>query len=168
MAVRDIVLYPDEPLTQKAAPVDRIGPEIAELAQDLLETMHAYEGVGLAAPQVGLSQRIFVLEEPGGEPMCFVNPEIIEKEGSELGEEGCLSIPKVYAMVPRATRVRVKASNELGQHVDIEAEGFLARIIQHEYDHLDGVLFPDRLDILTREVKLNEWNEIRSSLGAEL
>lgn len=168
MAVLDIVLYPDDPLTQKAEPYETIGPEVAELAQNMFETMYAFEGVGLAGPQVGVSKRIFVLREPEGAEMCLVNPEISDPEGSELGEEGCLSIPQVYAMVTRATSVRVRASDQFGNDLDFEARDFLARVIQHECDHLDGILFPDRLDILTREAKLNEWAEVRQQLDDNL
>ena len=166
MAVLDLVLYPDHPLTVKAEPYETVGPEIIQLANDMLETMYDYAGVGLAGPQVGLQKRIFVLCEPEGEPMCLVNPEILEVEGCESGEEGCLSIPQVYGLVPRATRIRVRALDELGRSVEFEARDYLARIIQHEYDHLEGVLFPDRLDILTREEKLREWENVRKQLLA--
>lgn len=164
MSVLDIVLYPDAPLTEKAEPVREFGPELAQLAEDMLETMVAYEGVGLAGPQVGLAKRIFVLCEPNGKPMCLVNPEIIEQDGREEGDEGCLSLPHLYAKVPRATRIRVRAQNQYGEPLDFEARDFLARIIQHENDHLDGVIFPDRLDILSREALLREWSEIREEL----
>ena len=164
MAALDIVLYPDAPLRDKAGPVTDFGPELVQLKADMLETMEAFEGVGLAGPQVGLAKRLFVLREPDGEGMCLVNPEISEAEGSETGEEGCLSLPRLYANVPRATHIRVRAQNELGEPLDFEARGFLARIIQHENDHLDGIVFPDRLDILTRESLLHEWAEIRKAL----
>ncbi|MBI2436052.1 MAG: peptide deformylase [Candidatus Hydrogenedentes bacterium] len=164
MAVLDLVLYPDHPLTVKAVPYESVGSELAQLAEDMLETMHAYAGVGLAGPQVGISKRIFVLCEPEGEPMCLINPEILEMEGCEEGEEGCLSMPQVFANVPRATRIRVRALNELGKPQEFEARDFLARIIQHEYDHLEGILFPDRLDIITREAKLQEWETVRKQL----
>lgn len=168
MAILDIVLYPDDPLTQEAEPVQDMGPALAELARDMLDTMYAYEGVGLAAPQVGVSKRIFVLREPEGEEMCLVNPEIIESDGRELGEEGCLSMPRVYAMVPRATRIHVRAFDQFGAPQEFEARDFLARIIQHEYDHIEGIMFPDRLDILTREAKLKEWEDVRPQLARDL
>jgi len=165
MAVRNIVLYPDAPLLDKAEPINEIGPEIAALAEDMIETMHAYEGVGLAGPQIGLSKRIFVMHEPEKSPRCLINPEILEREGEEFGEEGCLSIPRVYAQVPRATRLNVRALDERGKVVEFEAVGFGARIIQHEYDHLEGICFPDRLDILTRSEKLSEWEEVRAEMA---
>jgi peptide deformylase len=132
----------------------------------MIETMHAYEGVGLAGPQVGLSRRIFVLQEPEGKPMCFINPEILEREGSQDGEEGCLSLPHIYCSVPRATRIRVRALNEFGKPFELEARDFLARIIQHEYDHLDGVMILERVDVITRQEKIEEWDQIRRQLAA--
>ncbi len=164
MATLDIVLYPDDPLTRKATPYDRIDSEVADLARDMLETMFAFDGVGLAGPQVGVDKRLFVLCEPEGEPMVLVNPELTLVEGRIDGEEGCLSLPQVYATVPRAARVRVSAFDEKGAKLEFEPEGFLARIIQHEYDHLEGIVFPDRLDILSREDTLAEWQEMRRNL----
>ncbi|MCH7908960.1 MAG: peptide deformylase, partial [Candidatus Hydrogenedentes bacterium] len=130
----------------------------------MLETMHAYEGVGLAAPQVGRSQRLFVLQEPDGEEMCLVNPEILGREGGEEGEEGCLSMPTIYTMVSRATRIRVQARDVRGKPLELEATDFLARIIQHEYDHLEGIMFPQRVDIITRQSLLEEWAEVRERM----
>ncbi|HPO15768.1 MAG TPA: peptide deformylase [Candidatus Hydrogenedentes bacterium] len=164
MAIRDILWYPDDRLLKKASAYEHIGADVAELAQDMLETMFFYDGVGLAGPQVGISKRILVLCEPEGDPMCLVNPEIYEKEGCAEGEEGCLSLPQLYALVPRATRIRVRALDEHGAPLDFEARDFLARIIQHESDHLDGTLFPDRLDILSREDLLQQWQEIHKQL----
>ncbi len=167
MAVKRVLYYPDEPLTLKAKPVEGFGAKLERLVSDLFETMYEHEGVGLAAPQIGISKRLFVLREPEGEPICFVNPEILEQEGREEGEEGCLSMPRVYAMVPRATRLKVRAQDVAGEAFEMEAVDFLARIIQHETDHLDGMLFPERLDIITRQEKLEEWAEIREQLLAE-
>lgn len=164
MSVLNIIYFPDDPLTKKAAPVTRFGPELEELAANMLETMHAYDGVGLAAPQVGLSQRLFVLQEPEGEEMCLVNPEIVKDEGSEEGEEGCLSMPTIYTMVPRSTRIQVKASDLQGKPLEFEATDFVARIIQHEYDHLEGIMFPQRVDIITRQSLLEEWAEVRERM----
>ncbi len=161
----DVVLYPDAPLTRKAEPFAAVDADVARLAEDMFETMYAYDGVGLAGPQVGIDRRIFVLHEPEGKRMCLINPEVELLEGSEYGEEGCLSLPHVFASVPRATRVRVRALSERGKEVTFEATDFLARIIQHEYDHLEGILFPDRLDMLTRELKLREWDDMRRQLS---
>jgi peptide deformylase len=168
MSLLKVVYFPDDPLTQKADPVESFDRALHTLAEDMLETMHEYKGVGLAAPQIGLSSRLFVMRAGPEEPeMCLVNPRIVEQEGREAGEEGCLSMPEVYAQVPRATYVAVEAQDLDGNDIEIEAEGFLARIIQHEYDHLDGILFPERLDIFTRREKLLEWNEVRERMLAE-
>lgn len=164
MAVLDIVLYPDDPLTGVAEPYSEIGPEVAKLASDMLETTHAHQGVGLAGPQVGLLKQIVVVREPEKEPLCLVNAEIVESDGRELGEEGCLSLPHLFAMVPRATFIRVRGMDERGNPLDFEARDFLARVIQHELDHLKGVMFVDRLDVLTRQDKLEEWAAIRARL----
>ncbi|HOF41596.1 MAG TPA: peptide deformylase [Candidatus Hydrogenedentes bacterium] len=160
----NIVLYPDDPLLSVAAPVERFGSHLEKLAVTMLETMYEYEGVGLAAPQVGISKRFFVCHDLESDPMCLVNPEIVEREGEEIADEGCLSIPRIYAPVPRATHIRVRAQDLQGNDLDFVAEGFLARIIQHETDHLDGRVFLDRVDILTRQSKLVEWEEVRQSL----
>jgi peptide deformylase len=167
VSVREIKLYPCDSLLKRAEPFGSVGPEVAILAADMMETMEAYEGVGLAAPQVGISKRLIVLREPEKEKcMCLVNPEISEMEGSETAEEGCLSFPQIYAPVTRYTKIHVKALNEHGNPLDFEANGLFARIIQHETDHLDGIVFLDRVDILTREAKLQEWQEIKDQMAA--
>jgi peptide deformylase len=167
MAVRHIVYYPDPPLTLKAEPVTEFGAELEKLAQDLFDTMQAYEGVGLAAPQVGLSKRLFVAREPDGVELVVVNPELDALEGEELGQEGCLSMPELYADVPRATSLVLRAQDVYGKRFEMEVSKFLARIIQHEFDHLEGVLFLDRLDIFTKQAILQEWEGIRTRLLAD-
>jgi peptide deformylase len=167
MALRKIVYFPDDPLTQRARPVENFGERLQRLADDMIETMRSYEGVGLAAPQIGLSKRLFVVQEPDAEPICFVNPEIISMDGQTEGEEGCLSMPGIYAKVPRAARLLVRAQELTGEVFEMEAEDFLARVIQHETDHLNGILFPERLDIITRQEKLEEWARRRAEILAE-
>jgi peptide deformylase len=167
MAIRKIVYFPDEPLTLEARPVEIFGEKVQRLVDDMLETMHAYEGVGLAAPQIGLRRRVFVAQEPDGDPIAFVNPVIVSMEGQQEGEEGCLSMPGIYAKVPRATRLLLRAQEPTGEAFEMEAEDFLARIIQHEFDHLNGILFPERLDLITRQEKLEEWVKRREQLLAE-
>lgn len=167
MSLLEVVYFPDDPLTKTAAPVEKFDKKLEELVQNMLETMQEYQGVGLAAPQVGISRRLFVMREPEGPEMWFINPEIVEKEGSEEGEEGCLSVPSIYAMVPRATRIQVRFQDLQGEPVEIEATDFLARVIQHENDHLDGIMFPDRLDLITRQAVLEEWGRVREELLAE-
>jgi peptide deformylase len=169
MSILNLTLYPDDPLKRTAEPFTDLGPDLPTFAQNMVETMYAHDGVGLAGPQVGLAKRIFALHNPDtDEPMCLVNPEILERSGREEGEEGCLSLPTVYAPVPRATRILVRALDPWGAAMEFEAHDFLARIIQHEYDHLDGIIFLDRLDILTRQAKLQEWEEARARLMASL
>jgi peptide deformylase len=167
MAMRKLVYYPDDPLTKKAQVVESFGDKLQKLVADMIETMIASEGVGLAAPQIGLSKRVFVLREPDQEPMAFVNPEIVSMEGRAEGEEGCLSMPGVYAQVPRATDIVVRAQEPGGDAFELAAADFLARIIQHETDHLNGILFPERLDIITRQEKLEEWARRREQMLAE-
>jgi peptide deformylase len=166
--ILSLVHYPDDPLTKVSTPVTVFGDELARLADDMLATMYAHDGLGLAAPQVGISKRLFVLCEPEGEEMCLVNPSISEPEGAGDREEGCLSIPQIYANVTRPTRIRVQAKDVFGKELDFVANDLLARIIQHELDHLDGIVFLDRVDILTREDKLREWEEVRQKLRASI
>lgn len=165
-----IVLYPDDPLTRRAEPVPeaQFGPQLRSFSRRMLKIMEASEGVGLAAPQVGRAWRMFVIKEPEKEPMVFVNPEILSMEGEQTEDEGCLSLPGLFGSVTRAMRVRVRARDPKGQPFELEAEGFTARIIQHEYDHLDGVVFLDRMDVFSREAALREWEQQRAALEAEL
>lgn len=168
MAVLEVLVYPSPPLRERASKVFSFGPKLRRLADNMLETMIEKEGVGLAAPQVGVRQQFMVLCEPGGEPMCLANPEIIEMDGSIVAEEGCLSLPGIYAHVPRATRIRVRAQDVEGHALDFEARDFLARIIQHEYDHLHGKMFPDRLDIFTRDALYKEFFELQKEVTSDL
>ena len=133
-------------LRQKAEPVQPIGHEYRQIADDMIEMLHAGKGVGLAGPQVGLIKRIFVVHIEGSTPLVFINPSIIGTS-QELTryEEGCLSIPGIWAEIERPAAVRVQAWNAKGKPFTLDAEGILARVIQHENDHLDGVLFIDRL-----------------------
>lgn len=168
MSVLKVVYYPDDPLTQKADAVENFDRKLEELIANMIDTMHEYKGVGLAGPQVGHKKRLFVLqEEPESYPIYFINPVIEEMEGSEVGEEGCLSMPEIYGDVSRATYVRLTAQDLKGETFEMEAEGFLARIIQHELDHINGILFPERLDIITRQDKYLEWAEVRERILAE-
>jgi peptide deformylase len=137
----------NETLRQKAVPVEEITDEIRSLVTEMFETMEREEGVGLAAPQVGRSIRLFVVKADDGIERTFINPQIVAtSQETCVYEEGCLSIPKYYEDVVRPERITVQARNEKGRRFNLEAEGFLARVIQHEYDHLEGVLFIDRID----------------------
>lgn len=143
MAVLTIRKLGDPILRQKAKSVPKVTKRIAKLIKDMEDTMYAAEGVGLAAPQIGISERIFVADAGDG-AMAFVNPVLVEATGSEIDREGCLSIPGVYGYVERHASVAVDALDAKGKLRRVEATGLLARIIQHEMDHLDGVLFVDK------------------------
>lgn len=163
--------YGDPVLEMKAEPVTEFNGELRQLAEDMFETMYANKGVGLAAPQVGVSKRLAVLDHSAGEDeaakLVLVNPEILVKEGTQIGEEGCLSIPGFREDVKRAYRVRVRAQDVDGNFIETEGEELLARAIQHEIDHLDGILFLQHLSLLKRDlikrkirklVKAGEWD----------
>jgi peptide deformylase len=144
MAIRNIRKVGDELLRKKSKRVDEINDRILTLIKDMQETMYAADGVGLAAPQVGILKRIAVVDVGQG-PINLVNPEILETKGEYLDEEGCLSIPGQQGNVLRPEKVKVKALNEKGEEFVIEGEGLLARALCHEIDHLDGVLFIDKV-----------------------
>ena len=152
MAQLPILEYPDPRLRIRANPVTEFDDELRRLAADLLETMYAAPGIGLAATQVDVHKRILVVDvsEERNEPFCLVNPEIVRAEGQVSYEEGCLSVPDVFESVDRAERITVSAFDEHGEPIEIEAEGLLAICIQHEIDHLDGKLFVDYLSVLKR------------------
>ncbi|CAM4252681.1 peptide deformylase [Paenibacillus tarimensis] len=144
MAIRLIVKDPDPVLRERAIEVTKFNRNLHKLLDDMAQTMYDAEGVGLAAPQVGILKRVIVVdtgEEPGLIEM--VNPELVEKDGEQLGPEGCLSIPGLSGDVRRAQRIKVKGQDRNGEPFTVEAEGFLARAFQHEIDHLNGVLFTD-------------------------
>ena len=155
MPVRAVRIYGDPVLRGKAVEVAGVDDSLRTLIADMRETMHAYNGVGLAANQVGVLQRVLVVSVPIDEErrteLALVNPVILSRSGSETGEEGCLSIPGMFEDVARAARIRLRALDERGVAVELDAEGYLARALQHEVDHLDGVLFVDRLSLLKRQ-----------------
>lgn len=154
--IRPILKYGAPELQLKSQPVERFDKELKTLAQDLLQTMYAAPGIGLAAPQVGINLRLTVIDITGGEEkghqMILVNPEITSREGSEKGEEGCLSIPGFTALVERPQQVRVAAQDLDGNSIDVEGSELLARAMCHEMDHLDGILYIDRISRLKREM----------------
>jgi peptide deformylase len=164
MAARPLRYLGDPVLRQKAEPVAEVTEDVRRLIEDMFDTMYAEEGVGLAAPQVGVSQRIIVVDsrEPDQPPFALINPQIVEASDEfERGEEGCLSIPGLREVVERPAAVRVEAVNRDGERVIIEADGLLARILQHEVDHVDGILFIDRVSALKRKLLLNRWQKVR-------
>ena len=151
MALLTVRLYGDPALRQPAKPVEAVTPEIAQMLDDMMETMYQEVGVGLAATQVGIGLRMLVLDEGTGVGRTYVNPRIVDQGGEEVDEEGCLSLPGIYADVARAAWVVVEAQDRTGAPIHQRASGFPARVLQHEIDHLDGILFIDRLDKVTRD-----------------
>ena len=160
--LRPIVRYGADVLHQPAAPVEAVTPEIQRLIDDMIQTMYVAPGVGLAAPQVGVGVRIFVcdisLGRNAGELLTFINPVFVERDGMQLEEEGCLSAPGFNATVARPARAILKGLDRNGEEQTVEATGLLARCFQHEMDHLDGMLFIDRLrglqkDFIVRKIK---------------
>lgn len=160
--IRPIIRYGADTLHAPAAPVTDITPEIQQLIDDMIQTMYAAPGIGLAAPQVGVPLRIFVADiSVGRKPsdlITFINPEFVEREGMQLEDEGCLSVPGFNATVARPNRAIVKGLDRNGEPQQIEGVGLLARCFQHEMDHLDGTLFVDRLrglqkDLIVRKIR---------------
>jgi peptide deformylase len=160
--IRPIVKYGEGVLTRPAAPVAEVTDEIRQLIDDMIDTMYAAPGIGLAAPQIGVPLRVCVIDisggQRGGEVVTLVNPEFVERTGMQLEEEGCLSLPGHNATVARPERVVVRGLDREGQPVTIDGTGLLARALQHELDHLDGTLFVDRLrglrkDLILRKVR---------------
>jgi peptide deformylase len=160
MPVLPLRIYGDPVLRAKAKPVLEVTDTIRPFVHDLFDTMMAEDGVGLAAPQVGVSERVLVLAVPIKKhkrvDLVLVNPEITLAKGWEVGEEGCLSVPGVYDEVKRAYEIELKALDETGKPIELKAEGYLARAIQHEIDHLNGVLFVDRLGLLQKQLHRKE------------
>lgn len=159
MALREIRIYPDPVLRNKTARVEKIDSSLDRLIEDMVATMHAAPGVGLAANQVGVAIQLAVIdlssrenEEQRHPLLVIINPEILSMEGSITEEEGCLSIPDYAEKVKRAARVKVRAQDRTGKIVEIEAEGLLAKALQHEIDHLNGLLFVDRLSPLKKNI----------------
>jgi len=152
MAVLKVRKYGDPALRRSAVPVGEVTAEVRRIIADMTETMYDEVGIGLAAPQVGVSLRLIVIsDEEGRGVQALLNPAIVDRSGEVTGEEGCLSIPGVFAPVTRAARVTVEARSVDGKPLTIEARGLRARVLQHEIDHLDGVLFIDRVDPMVRD-----------------
>lgn len=156
MAIRTILHYPDPRLREKATDIDEVTDEIRTLIDDMAETMYAAPGVGLAAPQIGIAKRLFIIdiaaEDEPSDLRVFINPEITSTEGKQMWCEGCLSFPGVSEDVERAAVVTVKAKNEKGEAFELTADGLLAVAIQHENDHLNGVLMVDHLGMLKKRI----------------
>jgi peptide deformylase len=160
MALMEIVEYPARVLKEVGEPVREFGAELERLVADMFETMYAAEGVGLAAPQVGLSLRLFVMDCEGLR-LVAANPSILSAEGEQGGEEGCLSVGKVHAPLARPARVRLRAQDARGETFEHEAEGLAARCFLHETDHCDGLLFIDHLSPLRRDMVKRRFQKIK-------
>ena len=150
MAIRTILHYPDPRLRQVAVPVIAVNDEIRQLVDDMAETMYAAPGIGLAAVQINVPQRVVIIDisETRNALQVFINPEILQKDGKQVFEEGCLSVPGIYDKVERAQHIHVRALNRDGHPFELEARGLFATCIQHEIDHLDGKVFVDYLSRL--------------------
>lgn len=153
MAVLEVLTFPDERLRTVAKPVEAITPELQQIIDDMIETMYEEDGIGLAATQVNVHQRLVVIDisDTRNEPLILINPEILEKRGEDGIEEGCLSVPGSRAFVPRASEVSVRATDRDGKEFTFDASGLLAICVQHELDHLLGKLFVDYLSPLKRK-----------------
>ncbi len=173
MAILPIVTYNDPVLRKKAEPVEELDSRLSNFVEDLFETMYNSDGVGLAAPQVGSLKRVFVIDgdamleedEEAFGPTAFINPEIIEKKGDPVVmDEGCLSIPEVRDKVSRPEVIRIRFTDQDFKEREVEVGGWISRIIQHEYDHLDGVLFIDHLSAFRKRMHKKSLEEIDSGL----
>ena len=161
MAVLEVLRFPDERLRTIAQNVVSFGPTIQQIIDDMFETMYAEEGIGLAATQVNIHQRIIVIDtsEDRTGRLVLINPELLEQRGSTGIEEGCLSVPECRALVPRAEWVKIRATNAQGEQFELETDGLLAICIQHEMDHLNGHLFIEKLSYLKRKKFEKEWKK---------
>ncbi len=168
MALLSIIIAPDPRLKQISAPVERVDDEVRQLMDDMLETMYQAPGVGLAAPQVGVLRRIIVLDDSKKDeeraPLCLANPELIEISDEDANyEEGCLSLPEHYAEVVRPAQIRVRYLDRENEIRELDAEGLLATCIQHEMDHLEGILFVDHLSALKRNMILRKLTKTKKA-----
>ncbi len=164
MPVLDILVYPDPALKRKSLPVGKLSEDVDRLLDDMAQTMRDANGVGLAAPQVGKNIRVLVIdislpEENKREFYELINPKIVSSRGFQTGEEGCLSVPGFFANIRRKEHVRVSALDREGKRFTVDADGMLSRVLQHEIDHLDGILFFDRLGRLKRDLLVKQINE---------
>jgi len=172
MALLQIRIYPDPVLKKVATPVTEFDETLRQLAHDMAETMYAAPGVGLAAPQVGVSKRMTVIDcsarDESAQLLVMVNPEIVEEEGECFEEEGCLSVPEYYAKVQRSAVVKVRFQDLDAQTHMIEAGGLTAIACQHEIDHLDGILFVDHLSPLKRSMFRKKWKKIEEHMAEQM
>jgi peptide deformylase len=154
----------DPVLREPTKPVEHFDRKLRQLAKDMIETMYAAPGVGLAGPQVGISLRLFVFDDQRTGPLFIANPELVDGQGEIVEEEGCLSIPGPYHPTPRSERIGIRGQDAKGKPIELEGDGLLARIFQHETDHLNGMLYIDRLDDQGRKAVLAELRRIELGL----
>lgn len=159
MAIRAVYLLGAPVLRDRAEEVREVDDEIRQLVHDLFETMHADNGVGLAGNQIGIARRVAVVQTEDDDALALIDPVIVEREGKARGEEGCLSIPDIFADVDRSERIVVETTTLDNERIRVEAQDLRARAIQHEIDHLDGVLFLDHLSPLKRRMLLKKWRK---------
>jgi peptide deformylase len=159
MSIVDIHLLGSPVLREQAQAIGTVDEEIRALVRDLFDTMHADSGIGLAANQVGIARRVAVVQTEEDDAVVLIDPEILEREGQIRGEEGCLSIPDIFADVNRARRILIETTTLDNERVRIEAEDLQARAIQHEIDHLEGILFLDHLSPLKRRMLMKKWRK---------
>ena len=156
MAVLEIVTYPNPVLTRRAEEVEKVDGKIRKLISDMVDTMYANEGIGLAAPQVGVSKRVFVVDvrlyEPSSSLISIVNPEVVAEGEEVIHDEGCLSVPECVDGIKRKTWIKVRGLNERGREIEVEGEGMLAIALQHEIDHLNGKVILDRMSRVKRDL----------------
>lgn len=167
MSVLEVVLYPDEGLAEVCAPVTQVDDELNKFIDDMFETMYEHEGIGLAAPQVAVQKRVITIDIEGDKTnqVVLINPEILESSGETGIEEGCLSIPGHRALVPRKEKVKVKALNRKGEEVIYDADGLFAICIQHEIDHLNGILFVDHISALKRQRIKEKMQKLKKQIA---
>lgn len=163
MALLSVLQYPDPRLRNPAKPLTEFTPEIHKIVEDMFETMYEQNGVGLAATQVNIPHRIVVIDvsDTRDKPLCVINPEIVHREGIQYETEGCLSVPSIYDHVERAAKVRFRAQDREGNYYELDADGLFAACIQHEIDHLNGVLFIDHLSRLKQERARKKISKLR-------
>ena len=167
LKIHEIVKYPDPVLARPADPVTEFDSALRQLVAEMFESMYAAQGIGLAAPQIGISRRLTVIDigfkKNPEDKLVLINPEIISREGRQFEEEGCLSLPDIREKVHRAAEVTVRAQNERGESFEVTGDELLARALQHEIDHLDGILFIDRISRLKRELALRKIRKMQKN-----
>ncbi len=169
MAVLEIMTYPNATLTRRSEEVEKVDGKIKKLISDMVDTMYANEGVGLAAPQVGVSKRVIVVDvrpyDPSTSLICMVNPEVVSEGGEVLHEEGCLSVPECVEGIKRREWIKIRGLDERGREIEVEGEGMLAIVLQHEIDHLNGRVVLDRMSRIKRDLYKKRLQKAKMKAG---